>query len=830
MKTRKLLTVVFSLFFLTGTSQNKQFNDSLLRTAYEEYFKLPRESLFIHTNKTSYLVGEKIWLKTYIFDRKNGLSSKRSSNVHVDLFDNKGKAIIQSLVLNNNGVGKGQIELDTTLASGIYFLKASTNWMKNFKEDDSFVQRIEVINSKKKNNYKVKEDQYDVQFLPEGGNLLQNTSNVVGVKALDELGQGVKCEGTINNSSGETVATFKTNFLGMGKFLLSPEAEEKYTATIKIGTLKELQKKLPQASKKGVSLRVNNYRKDAVIITLKTNSATLEGSNQNYHVVIHKNGELTSIPVTINKKQVRVALLKKLLFKGVNTITLFTSDNQPVAQRMFFNDFNFKRHNVNAINIQVVGDSTNYDITSRSLAANEILNASISVLPSETKSYNQQNNILSSFYLKPYLSGTVENPGYYFNKFDAKSKYELDLLLLTQGWSRYSWDDIFNNPVVPKFDFENGITFNGKILTSLNVVETLLMHPTEKNNTLFLVHDNRGRFHLKNFYPYVGEEVYFSYYDNRGNMKKPIVSMSPIERNSAKFIPLYKYTEGYSFLADNEETPYIFIEDDYEVLNEIKLKAKVKRDQVLVNARVIDIEEEEIRRYPLITDFIQRNGFDVYFGDGMRNRMGTVFIYSRRASTLGAAANNLSELRGITGQPDGVFGDSGGEGGDESDTGSQGKGQSNFPMPTIFIDGVQISDFSMLLNMPTKSIERVVVDKTGVGLGMNGFGGVIKIFTRKGPLPSRKTNNYNNSFVYKVKYGFLKPEKYYAPRYAFNSKEAFKRFGAISWHNDIILSREKNQTIKIDNTLAKSLDFYIEGFTNTGNFISQKLEIVSEDD
>lgn len=808
------------LLFLLPTFLFAQEKNSIAEQ-YKKYFELPRESVFIHTNKTTYLVGEQIWLKTYIFDRKNGLSSKASSNIHVDLFNQKGDALIKSLVLNNKGVGLGQIALDTTLASGIYFLKATTNWMKNFPEDDSYVQKIEIINAKKDHRNSIKEDKYDIQFLPEGGNMVVGTQNSIGIKTIDQFGKGTQCSGVIKNSKGDVVANIKTNFLGIGKFSITPALGETNTAHIQINNFKNIIQALPQAKATGIALKVDNYRKDNVILSFATNKNSLSAVQGTYDLVIHKDGELSSIPIALQKTVTKIALPKKLLFTGINTVTLFTADKKPIVQRMFFNDYNYKEHRMNAINIKTEGDSTKYTMVSRSLGADEVLNASISVLPTGTKSYQQDHNIVSSFFLKPYIKGVVENPSYYFTRMNDKKKYNLDLLLLTQGWARYSWDNIFKGLPNPTFDFENGITFNGKLHSPLQKVTSLIMHPTEKNKSLFLVYDQRGKFHLKNFYPYINEEVYFTYFDQKGAMKKPIVSMSPIERNSAKFIRLSEYTNNGTFFSQNEGVTNIAVEPEYELLEEVKLKAKIKRDEILVNARVTDIGEEEIRMYPVITDFIQQSGFNVYYGDGVNTPVGQVYIYSRRPSTLSAPATVGSPLRDIRAQPDTFFSEENPEETIRIPTNEV----PNFPSPTIFVDGAQLTDFSMLFNIPTKSIERIVVDKSGVGSGINGFGGVIKVFTRKGPIPSRKSNNYSNSFTYLVKYGFLKPEKFYTPRYNFRNKRAFERYGAISWHNDILISTDSGKQISVNTSAVDTLDFYIEGITNKGNFISQKLRI-----
>lgn len=47
-------------------------------------------------------------------------------------------------------------------------------------------------------------------------------------------------------------------------------------------------------------------------------------------------------------------------------------------------------------------------------------------------------NILSSFLLSSDLQGYVEDPSFYFSSDDSRTSYLLDLLMLTQGWVKYS--------------------------------------------------------------------------------------------------------------------------------------------------------------------------------------------------------------------------------------------------------------------------------------------------------------------------------------------------------------------------------------------------------
>ncbi|MBP5390680.1 MAG: hypothetical protein J6Y40_01190, partial [Bacteroidales bacterium] len=47
-------------------------------------------------------------------------------------------------------------------------------------------------------------------------------------------------------------------------------------------------------------------------------------------------------------------------------------------------------------------------------------------------------NIMTEMLLSSHIKGFVENPGYYFEKDDAEHRHHLDLLLMVQGWRRFS--------------------------------------------------------------------------------------------------------------------------------------------------------------------------------------------------------------------------------------------------------------------------------------------------------------------------------------------------------------------------------------------------------
>ena len=485
------------------------------------------------------------------------------------------------------------------------------------KEDDAYVQKIQVINPKvnRKEEEVTNAKEYDFQFLPEGGNILVDVKNNIGIKVTDDKGKGTECSGVILNMIGEEVTQFKSNSLGIGKFSFIPKSGETYTAKVILDNSKEFEQKLPELQKIGVGIRVNNMRKDHVVITLSMNEASWELLKlQTFKLLLHKDGKVKPISVEFDKSVTQIVIAKKDLFRGVNTITLFNNKNKPILERLFFNQANgFKNYNFYLSDASSAEDSIAFKLKTDIALGESVLNASISVLPTGTRSYNPDHNIISAMLLRSYVNGVIENPQYYFNNFDRRKQFELDALLLTQGWSRYSWDQIFNSPPKPTFDFENGISVNGFVNKNIQKINSLFLYPTALNASVFINIDEEGKFVINNFYPLVDEEIRLSYMNNKGKTKQPKMSLSFIKLMDSDMVDTRAYRSFSSYYKNKKGVLNQFIIDDsYEELDEIQIKTNYKkrlreemRDPILVNGKVTKITREIALQYRNILDFIQ---------------------------------------------------------------------------------------------------------------------------------------------------------------------------------------------------------------------------------
>ena len=92
--------------------------------------------------------------------------------------------------------------------------------MKNFKDSKAFLEKFRILYEAVLTT-PLPTINYDVQFLPEDGNILLGSIIVIGVKSVNNHGYGVKINnGKIYDQNDTFIKSFKTEIHGLGKFLI----------------------------------------------------------------------------------------------------------------------------------------------------------------------------------------------------------------------------------------------------------------------------------------------------------------------------------------------------------------------------------------------------------------------------------------------------------------------------------------------------------------------------------------------------------------------------------------------------------------------------------
>ncbi|WP_454802133.1 hypothetical protein [Mucilaginibacter phyllosphaerae] len=452
------LTIMLALAPVSNAQQLQQIQDSF--TTYQQ--NTLQEKVFVHTDKSTYISGEIIWFKIYCVDATTHKPLDVSKVIYLDVLDNSQNAIIQAKIALKNGSGSGSLIIPVSSNSGNYRLRAYTNWMKNFSADYFFAKNITIINTLKSPEVAdAPVAAYDVQFFPEGGNLVAGIANNIGFKAVNQSGKGISFTGAIINQQNDTVVRFRPLKFGMGHFAFTPVSNNTYKAVLKINGGKPIVKGLPVISSTGYVMQLT----DAGDQTL---DVRISGTTNGRIYLFAHTGRATKIAQSADmvNGMARFTINKTLLNDGISNITIFNSTKQPVCERLYF------KRPKQALLLAANADKAQYTVRKRvsiQVTAKDATgklqpaDLSMAVYRADSLQITDQADIMSYLWLSSDLKGAIESPGYYLSSTTAEAVEATDNLMLTQGWRRFKWPDIIQNkasalPFLPEY--------NGHIVTA----------------------------------------------------------------------------------------------------------------------------------------------------------------------------------------------------------------------------------------------------------------------------------------------------------------------------------------------------------------------------
>jgi len=443
-----ILMVLFP--YLIPAQQEVNSNTTTLEKAYRAYFKEARKSIHLHLNKTTFASGEHIWFSSYMHNTKTNSISLDEAYIYVDLLDDKGKRIASKTIRYIEGFGKGEFLIDPKFNSGNYFLQAYTHPMNGYKEDDSSVYPIEIINfDQGRAGYQTsspKASDLLIDLQPEGNAYVKNVFSTFGVSVSTVANGMVVPDSMILESYGSTQQDKKIliNKMGVGKFSLVPKKGTRhivktyYKDSIIISPL-------PTPKATGYAIAVDhNHEKQQLLVTIATNGQTK--TTNKLSLLVHKDGSIFNLPIAIGSdfKQ-NLVIPYNELYSGVNTLTLIQGDTI-LSERMVFHQPFSKRLSSKVLNTTKTNDSIIvYVKNTISKNTRNLHKASISILPGETKTSTTPKDIATSFLLNWHFSRELlPYAQQLLNQNTAASRHELDLLLILNGKSRYDWNTIKN--------------------------------------------------------------------------------------------------------------------------------------------------------------------------------------------------------------------------------------------------------------------------------------------------------------------------------------------------------------------------------------------------
>ena len=432
------------LLFFVQFCSGQDDSSTILNTRFTKYnLENVQEKLFVHTDKAFYLSGEITWFKIYAVDASLNQSMDLSKVAYVEIIDRNNTQIIKGKISLKKGSGNGSFLLPKSLPTGNYVMRAYTSWMKNFSADFYFEKSITVINSLKEPMKQVQGDStgYDIQFFPEGGNLVKGVRSKVAFRVVGRDGKGRDCMGKILNQNGIEVANFQTLQFGLGHFYFMPLAGEKYQAQIKSGDT-ILQAALPQIHEQGYVMQVTDSGKNLIKVVVNTD---LKTADEMVRLFIHTR-QIPRLQTTgsLANHEAIFIVDKNLLGEGISHFTLFNNKQQPICERLYFKRPASMEISVKSKKIEYsTREKITIDIGARDRIDKPVAaDLSVSVFQEDSLQTLENTDILNYLWLSSDLKGRIESPDFYFRDSSALVDEAMENLMLTHGWSRFRWEDV----------------------------------------------------------------------------------------------------------------------------------------------------------------------------------------------------------------------------------------------------------------------------------------------------------------------------------------------------------------------------------------------------
>ena len=402
-----------------------------------------RETVYLQTSKGVYETGEDLWFKGYAFDAQTLALSDRSRTLFVEMADGKDSIVWQEKYPIHAGMAEGHIYVDKALRPGNYRIHAYTRhsllrdtlmpiYPKVIRVVKEIADKLEHKEAVSKSDTVAR-----LQFFPEGGDLIDGIPSKVAFKATNERGMPASVEGVLEEN-GRVVARLESMHDGMGNFMLLPRRDATYKAVLSNG--REFSFCPIEAS--GLALRLNKQTEQFLDFQL---SQPEDNEPQTVRLVGRMRGMTCCTATATLHDSVRVRMpMETFTQQGIAEFTLYDEEGRPMAERLVY------VHPQRRLYVEVKPSRTRYwkrekgtlkirvtDEHGRPVQAN----LALSLFDKAYVNEKVPENLLSYCFLSTEIRGNIHNPAYYFDERNKDRSEALDLLLLTQGWRRYVWEE-----------------------------------------------------------------------------------------------------------------------------------------------------------------------------------------------------------------------------------------------------------------------------------------------------------------------------------------------------------------------------------------------------
>lgn len=443
---------------------------------------IPQEKIFIHMDNTCYQLGDTIWFSAYTRRTDTGRPSDVSGVLYVELYGQEGYLVERKLIRMHDGQGDGFFALNKMIQyAGLYELRAYTRWQLNwggydrrhspyafqwfeskelekdyFRDYAQLYSRVfpvydspqepgdftrDVTLRGKRRYFRRDRDKRSLTLTlyPEGGALVEGLPCRMAFEAAWNDGEWV--DGWLHSGTDSARVVNR----GRGTIVITPTGKKKkQKVTFVTANGIKTEARLPEADTMGVALRMgqDGGRWTAHIRTsanLPANGLALTLMHEGRTMAFRR---LETLEEKAGGRQFAVgdSLLEG---SGVYQLTVFDGRGRVYADRLFF----VRSGQDMQPTLSVSGLKPEYapyePVSLRVKSRQGEGCVSLTVRDDNMRDFlHDSGSILTEMLLASEIRGFVPQPGWYFERDDEERRTGLDLLMMTQGWRRFRWQEM----------------------------------------------------------------------------------------------------------------------------------------------------------------------------------------------------------------------------------------------------------------------------------------------------------------------------------------------------------------------------------------------------
>ncbi len=783
------------------------------------HVNFPQEKAYVQQDKPYYVLGETLWFKVYLLHAVDHSFITPSQTVYVELISHDQNILARRNIRISDGAGTGDILLDPSWESGQYTLRAFTQYMLNYDHAFLFQRSFEVgkiakeaaLGEEAVTKSESADESYQdllIRSYPEGGDWVCGLKSVVAVKSQNRQGMPKPIKARVLDDEGQVVTLFATDEQGHGKFAMIPDCTRKY----RIQPIDDPSggHALPAAKAEGYTLSLKNVHREEFFVEINASPGkSLAGA----YVVGHLRGDAPWLYDQMEGTSAAFSLRQDQLAGGVHHITLFAADGRPVAERLLY-----IHPTITPVRIQL----------DRASAAGKLSRIGMSLEVSKFVNDPDKLQAAASIYdhglglapdplaqhllLHAELPGAAQSSVAYFEDPFAPNLKGLDLVMLTNGWRRFKWEDVINgNYPLIKHPPENGFTLSGITMRSeqkSQPIQAEILLTTLGANLQMMkeASDEKGHFAFRDLQILdttgiilraqkadTGKKRKSTSGDQSISKRTVFIDLFDRERQARELPvrPLSKFRlppsmrEGY---ADR-------MRYNYEVDGQYASVWSIDLDEVVVKGSKTDADvafHEPGMAYKdpdnriMINDFPAASSYTNIF-DFLRGKVPGVEV-------IGSYPNRTARIRGtntIQGNPNASF----------------------------LLDGATVTS-SILNNFPMDRIAFIDVIKSlskSTALG-NNQSGVIAVYTRRTSGTGTKASKSGNIVTFRHP-GYYRAREFYNPLPSEMEEKKLNYRSTLYWNPNVTLQSLGDQMNFYTSNNAASYHVVVQGITDSGEFV-----------